>query len=95
MKPSRWGVEHTFVDNSASRELSHEFDGALELRGRYLEVLTVPTYREQEFLVNVDIDNVWKAFPWDELLEVGRHYITLGLGLRGAVDFGNCPRTDT
>jgi hypothetical protein len=72
MKPSRWGVEHTFVDNNASGVLSHELDGAFMLRVRSIpsKVLRCP---EQEIPVNVDIDNVGKAFPWDELLEVGRH----------------------
>jgi hypothetical protein len=27
-----------------------------------------------EIVVNVDIDNIWKAFPWDESLKVGRHW---------------------
>jgi hypothetical protein len=93
MKPSRWGVEHTFVDSSAFRVLSHEFDGAFKLRGRSIQKVQVARCPEQELLVNVDIDNVWKAFPWDKFLEDGRHRIyplfRITLRLRGVVDFGD------
>jgi hypothetical protein len=69
---SRWGVGHTFVDTSASRVLSHEFDGTLESRARGREVQE-RTCQAQEIDVNVDIDNVWKALPWDKFVEVGGH----------------------
>jgi hypothetical protein len=72
MKPSRWGVGHTFVDSSAFRVLPHEFDGAFKLWGRPIQIVEAPRCPEQELLGNVDIYDVWKAFPWDELLEVGR-----------------------
>jgi len=50
-------MEHTFVENSALRELSHEFDGAFNRK------LRPAGYLVQEVLANVDIDDVWKSFP--------------------------------
>ena len=72
MKPSRWGVEHTFVNSSASGVLSHEFDGAFLLRLQCPRSIGLRC-SVVENTVEVNIDHVWKAFRWDELIEVGRH----------------------
>jgi hypothetical protein len=73
MQPSWSGVERTFVNNDAWI-LSHQSDRLSHSeplpRGQELIAYLVV----EEIITNVNIDNVRKAFPWDESLKIGRHH---------------------